>query len=131
MKFKLVDVKEIEDSRGKLVVFEKNTNCPFEVKRAFYMYESSNEAIRGAHANKKSRFFLICVCGSCKVRVNDGYNEVTFSLENKPIKGLFIDKMVWKEMFNFSRDCILFVLSDKKYDPTEYISDFDKFQAYF
>lgn len=128
MKFGLIDLKKIEDSRGKLVVFEESNNCPFEVKRVFFMYE--NNETRGAHANKKSQFLLVSVSGSCKVQVDDGHNTTTFVLNN-PTKGLFIDKMVWKEMFDFSHDNVLLVLSSKKYDPTEYIKSLEEFRTYF
>lgn len=128
MKFELFDLEKIEDSRGKLIVFEKNNNCPFEVRRAFFMYGNNGSTIRGVHANKKSQFLLTAINGSCKVRVNDGYNEETFLL-NAPAKSLFIDKMVWKEMFDFSCDCILLVLSSEKYDSTEYIRTLNEFLA--
>jgi len=130
MKFELVDFKRIEDGRGKLVVFEENNNCPFEVKRAFFMYENRTKAVRGAHANKESQFLLIPVKGSCKVQIDDGHNRTIFEL-NTPTNGLFIGRMVWKEMFDFSQDCVLLALSDRKYDPTEYIRNFDEFLAHF
>lgn len=121
-KFKLLDLREISDTRGNLMVFEKNVNCPFEIRRTFFMYSTDKSASRGCHANRNSQFLLIAVHGSCKVSVQYQNESEIFAL-NSPSKGLFINTMVWKEIFDFSNDCILLALSNKTYDPTEYIRD--------
>lgn len=121
-KYKLIYFKEIKDARGNLIVCEKDFNCPFGVKRVFFMYKNSVNAIRGKHANKKSQFLLISAKGSCKVRVYDGENSEVFLL-NSPNFGLYIGQMVWKEIFDFSDDSILLILSSRKYDPEEYVKE--------
>lgn len=115
------------DERGALVVVEGNKDIPFEIKRIFYIYGSDDSVVRGQHANRKSEFLLVCVAGSCKVKTDDGRgNQEIFTLDN-PNEGLYIPKLVWKDMYEFSSDCVLLCLSSENYDSNEYIRDFDAF----
>lgn len=125
-KFKLMNFKEISDARGNLVVFEKDMNCPFEIRRAFFMYESNKNSIRGCHANRNSQFLLIAVHGYCRVTVQHRNKRETFILD-APSKGLFINRMVWKEIFDFSDGCVLLVLSSENYNSDEYIRNKDEY----
>ena len=124
-KYKIIDFKELGDLKGKLVVVEGMKDIPFEIKRIFYIYGTKPNVIRGQHANKISRFILINLSGECKVKVNDGKNEEVFIL-NKPNQGIYLDRMVWKDMYDFSEDSILLVLSDSEYISNEYIKDIEK-----
>lgn len=125
-KCKLFYFEDKGDERGKLVVIEGNESIPFEIKRVFYIYESDFEVIRGQHANKYSEFVLINVAGNSKVRITDGNEEMVVSL-NKPMMGVYIPKMIWKEMYEFSRDSVLLVLASEHYDGSEYIRNYDEY----
>lgn len=118
----LINFKEFGDSRGKLVAIEGNKTIPFDIKRIFYIYDSDSNVIRGQHANKESNFILISISGKCKVKVSDGREEIVISLD-KPNTGLYIPKMVWKDMYDFSDNAVLLCLSDKEYLASEYITD--------
>lgn len=122
----VIHFNERGDERGHMVVIEQLKDVPFEIKRLFYIYGSDADVIRGQHANRKSEFVLINVCGSSKVRVTDGTNEKVYSLD-KPHMGVYIPKMIWKDMYDFSKDSVLLVLSNELYDATEYIRDYDKY----
>ena len=115
------------DARGHLVVVEGEQDIPFVVKRIFYMYGSDRDVVRGQHANRRSEFVLINVSGQSKIRVDDGLgNEAVFSL-NRPHTGIYLPPMIWKDMYDFSPDSILLVLSSEHYDAEEYIRDHDEF----
>lgn len=115
------------DDRGHLVVVEGMKDIPFEIKRMFYIYGSDANVVRGRHANRKSEFVMINVAGQSKVRVDDGRgNEAVFSI-NRPHTGLYLPRMIWKDMYDFSEDSVLLVLSNEAYDPNEYIRDYDAF----
>ena len=115
------------DKRGHLVVVEGEQDIPFVVKRIFYMYGSDRDVVRGQHANRRSEFVLINVSGQSKIRVDDGLgNEAVFSL-NRPHTGIYLPPMIWKDMYDFSSDSILLVLSSEHYDAEEYIRDHDEF----
>ncbi|MFF2912162.1 sugar 3,4-ketoisomerase [Paenibacillus sp. NPDC057934] len=125
-KHKIINFKENGDNRGKLVVVEGMKDIPFDIKRVFYIYGSDPDVVRGQHANRETEFVLINVSGSSKVRVSDGKNESVFILD-KPHTGIYLPKMLWKDMYDFSSDSILLVLASEHYDGSEYIRDFDAF----
>lgn len=117
---------DLGDERGKLVVIEGGQAIPFDIKRVFYIYESDSTVVRGQHANRDSEFVLINVAGQSKVRITDGNEEFTVEL-NKPMMGVYIPKMIWKDMYDFSADSVLLVLASTHYDGKEYIRDYDEY----
>src|SRR5574344_378828 len=126
MKYKFYDLKDLGDERGSLIPLEMGNNSPFEVRRVFYIYDTKPSTPRGAHANKNSEFLMMAVNGSCKVLIDDGFEKVEVTLDN-PKKALYLNRMVWKEMFDFTEDAVLLVLSNEKYDETEYIRNYQDF----
>lgn len=126
-KYKLLSFPQLGDDRGHLVVVEGMKNIPFEIKRMFYIYGTKENVIRGQHANRKSEFVLINLAGSCKIKVNDGKNEEILILD-KPHEGIYLDRMVWKDMYDFSKDSILLVLSNQSYDSEEYVRNYIEFK---
>ena len=124
--YKLIDLHVNGDERGKLVAIEKGVNCPFEVKRAFYIFGARGETRRGCHANRNSEFLLVALKGSCRVEFSDGNVKETILL-NSPAQALWLGKMTWKEMYDFSEDAVLLVLASEKYDADEYIRDYQEF----
>lgn len=124
-------VKELQfkvngDERGKLIVAEGLKDIPFEIARIFYIYGADAKTVRGCHANRRSEFVFINICGQSKVKVMDGKNDKVFLLD-KPYKGIYMPKMVWKEMYDFSENAILLVLASEPYDSTEYIRDYQDY----
>ncbi|WP_216857351.1 sugar 3,4-ketoisomerase [Paenibacillus tritici] len=122
----MITFKENGDDRGKLVIVEGNNDIPFDIKRVFYIYGSDPNVIRGQHANRETEFVLINVCGSSKIKISDGRNEAIFVLD-KPHTGVYLPKMIWKDMYDFSSDSILLVLASEHYNGSEYIRDFNDF----
>ena len=117
---------DLGDERGKLVVIEGGQAIPFEIKRVFYIYDSDATVVRGQHANRESEFVLINVAGKSKVRITDGKEEFVAVLD-RPMMGIYIPKMVWKDMYDFSPDSVLLVLASTHYDGGEYIRDYDTY----
>lgn len=113
---------------GKISIIEGNQAIPFEIKRVFYIYNTSSEGVRGKHSNRKTEFVLIAVSGSCKVLAKDGmgYEEI-FNLDN-PNQGVYLPKLIWKEMYDFSEDCVLLALASEHYDAQEYIRSIEELQ---
>lgn len=124
----MLEFSQKGDERGYLVVVEGMKDIPFEIKRVFYIYGSDSDVIRGQHANRKSEFVLINVAGTSKVKVRDGKgNEATYNL-NRPHTGVYLPKMVWKDMYDFSEDSVLLCLASTQYDVAEYIRDYGEFE---
>ena len=117
---------DLGDERGKLVVIEGAQSIPFDIKRIFYIYESDATVVRGQHANRNSEFVLVNVAGQSKVRITDGTEEFVVEL-NKPMMGVYIPQMIWKDMYDFSPDSVLLVLASTHYDAKEYIRDYNDY----
>lgn len=126
MNYKILDMKFHGDARGHLISAQKDVNCPFDIKRVFYIFDTKPGVARGAHANRNSEFLLIAINGSCKVKIDDGTKTEIVSLDS-PSKGLYLDKMLWKEMYNFSYNAMLLVLASTLYDETEYIRNYNDY----
>lgn len=124
----LLEFSQHGDERGRLVVVEGERDIPFLVKRVFYIYSSDGDVVRGQHANRRTEFALINVAGTSKVRVKDGRGNEAIFLLNRPNTGIYLPKMVWKDMYDFSEDSILLVLASEHYDETEYIRDYEAFE---
>lgn len=124
---KVLNFKDLGDERGKLVVVEGSQDIPFKIERVFYIYGSDSEVVRGQHANRESEFVLINVGGTSKVRIDNGHSEAIIEL-NKPMMGLYIPTMVWKDMYDFSEDSILLVLASTHYNGKEYIRDYEEYK---
>ena len=122
----VLQFSDLGDERGKLVVIEGNQSIPFEIKRVFYMYGSDKDIIRGQHANRESEFVLINVAGKSKVRITDGKEETIVEL-NKPMMGVYIPRMMWKDMYDFSSDSVLLVLASTHYRDNEYIRNYQEY----
>lgn len=126
-KVQMLEFCQHGDERGHLVIIEGEQDIPFEIKRVFYIYGSDEKVIRGQHANRRSEFVLINVAGTSKVKVKDGEgNEAVFCL-NRPHTGIYLPTMVWKDMYDFSSDSVLLVLSSEHYNSEEYIREYEKF----
>ena len=122
----VINFKDLGDERGKLVVIEGGRAIPFEIQRVFYIYGSDAKVVRGQHANRESEFVLINVAGTSKVRVTNGKEEHVVLLD-KPMMGVYIPKMIWKDMYDFSEDSVLLVLASTHYDGSEYIRDYQEY----
>ncbi len=115
------------DERGMLVALEEYKDIPFEVKRVYYMYDTKTDVHRGFHAHKCLEQILVCICGSCKVLLDNGEEKKVISLE-KPYEGLYISNDMWREMYDFSPDAVLLVLASDYYNEQDYIRDYDEFK---
>lgn len=93
------------------------------------MYGTGEDVIRGRHAHKSLQQVLICVHGCCRVRLDNGEEQQVITLA-KPHEGIYIPNTVWREVFDFSPDAVLFVLASDFYDESDYIRSYDEFLEY-
>jgi len=126
MKIETIDFEIKGDERGSLIAIEDKKDIPFDIKRVYYIYNTKKNTSRGFHAHKKLRQVAICLKGSCKFVLDDG-NEKNSIILNDPSIGLVINEMVWREMYDFSKDCVLMVLASDYYDESDYIRDHEEF----
>lgn len=114
------------DNRGSLIALENGHNLPFDVKRVYYIYGTKEGVSRGFHAHRNLKQMLIAVRGSVTVRCEYGEQTKEYTL-NRPDEGLLIEGLVWREMHDFSPDCVLVVLADEYYSESDYIRDYETF----
>src|SRR5690606_26446057 len=122
----LIDLPSLGDDRGSLVAIEANKHIPFEVKRVYYIFGTQSGVSRGFHAHKNLQQLAVCVSGKCRMLLDDGINKESVWLES-PTKGLLIGNNLWREMHEFSDDCVLLVLASEYYDESDYIRDYSAF----
>lgn len=126
MNINFLEVDVFNNEAGSLISLEAKKNVPFEIKRVYCIFKTNTELRRGFHAHKNLNQVLICVNGSCKVLLDDGYERTNIELSS-PSKGLIIKDFIWREIFDFSSDCVIMVLADNFYDESDYIRDYDEF----
>ncbi|QTL92796.1 sugar 3,4-ketoisomerase [Aeromonas jandaei] len=126
MKINIIPLQAHGDERGSLIALEEGKNIPFPVKRVYYLFNTKEGVRRGFHAHKALKQVAIAVRGSCRFVLDDGSERVEVLLDN-PAQGLLIESFMWREMCDFSDDCVLMVLADQFYDETDYIRDYSQF----
>jgi dTDP-4-dehydrorhamnose 3,5-epimerase-like enzyme len=127
MNIKLHKLKKFSDNRGALVAIEGGIDVPFKIKRVYYLVGSKSDQARGFHAHKSLKQIIICVHGSCWIKLDDGQSACELELCN-PDEGILIEKLTWREIYNASEDCVLLVLADQHFDDNDYIRDYDEFR---
>ncbi|EOE6054299.1 FdtA/QdtA family cupin domain-containing protein [Vibrio cholerae] len=123
---KLISFESLGDHRGSLVALEQNKNIPFEIKRIYYIFDTKQGVVRGLHAHKALKQVAIALKGSCRFLLDDGITREDIILDC-PTKGILIDSCLWREMHDFSEDCVLIVLASEHYDESDYIRDYALF----
>ena len=123
---KLINLPPLGDERGSLVSLESNQSIPFDIKRVYYIFGTKPGVARGFHAHKKLKQVAVCVTGKCRMTIDDGKQRKEEWLDSAT-KGILIEDMIWREMHDFSDDCVLLVLASEHYDESDYIRNYDEF----
>lgn len=123
---KLLNFQSFGDERGCLISLEQQKNIPFDIKRIYYLYNTETNIARGFHAHIELEQVAICLKGSCRFILDDGQSRESVLL-NSPDVGLYIGNNQWREMHDFSDDCVLIVIASELYDESDYIRDYNKF----
>ena len=123
----IINLPKIVDKRGNLSFFEFPAQLPFEIARTYWIYDVPGGEIRGSHAFREQQEFLVALSGSFDIVLHDGKKESTYSL-NRSYYGLFVPKMYWRRIENFSTNSLALIVSDKAFDAKDYIWDFEEFK---
>jgi oxalate decarboxylase/phosphoglucose isomerase-like protein (cupin superfamily) len=123
----IIDFPKIIDERGNLSYFESNSKIPFEIKRVYWIYDVPGGEIRGEHAYRELEEVIIALSGSFDVILNDGESEYKFTL-NRSYLGLYIPKLMWRKIENFSTNSLALIVSNNLYNPEDYIRDYEEFE---
>ena len=123
----IINLPKIPDERGNLSFFEHPAQLPFEIKRSYWIYDVPGGEVRGGHAFKEQQEFIIALSGGFDVLLHDGANEFKFHL-NRSYYGLFVPRMMWRSMENFSTNALALHVSDRTFDAEDYLRDFEQFK---
>ena len=123
---KIIDLPKYEDPRGNLTFFEEDNHIPFKIERVYWIYDVPGGQIRGGHAFKEQKEFIIALSGSFDVVVDSGSEKKVFSL-NRSYYGLYIPAGLWRQMENFSTNSLAMVVSSTTFSERDYIRDYNVF----
>lgn len=123
-----IQLPQIHDPRGDLTFVKGGNHIPFQIARVYYLYNVPVDAERGGHAHRDLEQVVFALSGSFRMKVDDGTTKSEYWLRD-PRKGLYISKMVWREMDAFSQGAVCMVLASMPYDEADYVRDYDVFQA--
>ena len=123
---KSLSFNPLGDDRGSLVALEGGIDVPFDIKRVYYIFGTVPGVARGFHAHMELEQAAVCVTGSCRMILDRGFGREEIIL-NSSTKGIYIPTRTWREMHDFSSDCVLLVLASQHYDEGDYIRDYSQF----
>ena len=123
---KLIELPRMRDRRGSLTYIYNREHIPFHIDRTYYLYDVPGGATRGGHAHKELQQLIVSVMGAFDVVLDDGQQKKTVRL-NRAYNGLYIPRMIWRELENFSSGGICLVLASMPYGENDYIRDYDSF----
>lgn len=128
MDIELIQLPRIQDPRGNLSFLETEKHVPFKIERTYWIYDVPGGELRGGHAFKQQQEFIIALSGSFEVVLRDGTTEKRFHL-NRSYYGLYVPKMIWRSLENFSTNSLALIVSDCSYEEGDYIRNFDTFKS--
>jgi len=124
----IIQLPKILDKRGNLSFFENCNQIPFEIKRVYWIYDVPGGEFRGGHAYKENEEFVVALSGSFDIVLDNGSEKKVFNL-NRSYYGLYIPKMHWREINNFSTNSLALIASNTEYNEEDYIREYDYFYA--
>lgn len=125
---RMIDLPRIHDPRGDLTFVEGGNHIPFDIARVYYLYNVPVDAERGGHAHRDLEQVVFALSGSFRITVDDGETKTEYLLRD-PRKGLYISRMIWREMDAFSQGAVCMVLASHRYEEADYFRDYDDFRA--
>ena len=124
----IISLNTRSDERGSLVAIEANRDVAFDIARVYYIFGTGTDVERGFHAHRELQQLMVCTSGACTVALDDGNSRKSYVLDD-PSLALFVDRMTWREMSDFSSDAVLLVLASHHYDREDYIRSYTAFQS--
>jgi hypothetical protein len=123
---RLIELPRVSDPRGNLTFVEAQDTIPYPIERVYYLYDVPGGESRGGHAHRELEEFIIAASGSFEVLVDDGVHSERFFL-NRSYYGLYVPRMVWRELDEFSSGSVCLVMSSRHYDEGDYYREYEEF----
>jgi hypothetical protein len=126
---RIVNLPKIEDDRGNLSFIEEENHVPFKVRRVYWIYDVPGGEFRGSHAFKETEEFIVAISGSFDIVLHNGKEEKKYSM-NRSYYGLYVPKMHFRRIENFSTNSLALILASTPYEENDYIRDFQQFLSF-
>lgn len=123
-----IKLPQIHDPRGDLTFVEGGAHVPFQIARVYYLYNVPVDSERGGHAHRELEQVVFALSGSFRMKIDDGTTKSEYWLRD-PRKGLYISRMIWREMDSFSQGAVCMVLASHRYDEADYLRDYQAYIA--
>lgn len=123
----IIKIKTIADTRGCLSAVEGVQDIPFGIKRIFYMHHVISD--RGGHAHIDTDQVLIAIHGSLKVKLFNGIETEEYVMDDCT-KGLYIPRLYFTDMYDFTPETVCLVLSSTHYDMGKSLRSMDAYMSY-
>ncbi len=122
----ILELPKVLDERGNLTFIEEGRHIPFNIARAYWIYDVPGGESRGEHAHKELWQVIVAVSGSFSVLLDDG-KERTEVFLNRPCQGLLIPPRVWHHLRNFSSGAVALSFASDVYRESDYIRNYEDF----
>lgn len=123
---RLIELRKINRPQGGLTPVEGMRDVPFPIARVYYLYDIPGGESPGGHAHVQLQQLIVSVMGSFDVVLDDGSNRKTVTL-NRAYKGLYVPRLIWRELVNFSSGAICLVLASLRFEEDDYLRDYAEF----
>jgi hypothetical protein len=125
---RIIELPKILDDRGNLTFIEGENHIPFKIERTYWIYDVPGGEKRGGHAYRELNELIVALSGSFDVVLDDGHEKRTFSL-NRSYYGLYVPKLIWRQVENFSTNSLALILASGPYNANDYIRDYEQFKT--
>lgn len=123
---RLIPLARISRPEGNLTPVEGGRDVPFDIARVYYIYDVPGGESRGGHAHLQLQQLIVAAMGSFDVVVDDGERTRAFTL-NRAFNGLYIPRLIWRDLLGFSSGGVCLVLASLRYDAADYVREYDAF----
>jgi hypothetical protein len=124
----IIKLPKILDDRGNLTFIQQQCHIPFKIARSYWIYDVPGGESRGSHAYKKLEECIIALSGSFEVFLDDGTAQKVINL-NRAYYGLYVPKMIWRRMQNFSTNAVALILASLPYSEDDYVRDYEEYRS--
>jgi dTDP-4-dehydrorhamnose 3,5-epimerase-like enzyme len=104
------------------------SQLPFPIQRVFWTYYTPNNVLRGKHCHYQLQEIVVAVAGKVTVELEELDGIYTTYILDDPSTGLLIPPYCWSRI-HFSHSAVLMALCSIPYTPSDYIRDYEVFQA--
>jgi len=126
LQFKKIEFSKVHDVRGDLTFIQGEIDIPFNIARVYYIHNAPVNAQRGGHAHKDLEQVIIALSGSFRLILDNGKQKFNYWLNN-PQQGIYINKLVWREIDTFSQGAVCMVLASELFKESDYYRDYEEF----